>query len=54
VRVLKGSLSTVDKIIIMVELGPLNTEVPVAVEVTVTKVDRGSMYAGTLWVCERE
>lgn len=47
-------LSTVDKIIIMVELRPLNTEVPVAVEVTVTKVDRGSMYAGTLWVCERE
>lgn len=47
-----SNLSTVDEVIITAELSPLNTEVPVAVEVAVTKVDRGSMYAGTLWVYE--
>lgn len=47
-----SDLSTVDRIIITVELSPLNTEVPVAVEVPVTKVDREPMYAGTLWIYE--
>lgn len=47
-----SDLSTVDRIMITAELSPLNTEVPVAVEVPVTKVNRGTMYAGTLWIYE--
>jgi hypothetical protein len=47
-------LSTVEEIIIATELRPLNTEAPVAIEVTLTKVVRGSMYAGTLWSYKRE
>jgi hypothetical protein len=47
-------MTTIDEIAIAAELRPLNTGVPATVEVTVTKVDRGSMYAGTLWAYEGE
>lgn len=48
------NLDAVNEITVAAELKPLNTEVPVAVEVTLTKVDRGSVYAGTLWAFESE
>ncbi len=47
-------LDTVNEITVAADLKPLNTEVPVAVEVILTKVDMGSMYAGTLWTYEPE
>lgn len=45
-------LNNVEEIVIMAELRPLNTEVPVTVEITVSKVNRGTMYAGSLWTYE--
>jgi hypothetical protein len=47
-------LNSIDEIMVKAELRPLNTEVPVVVEVTVTKVDRGSGFAGSLWAYEGE